>query len=327
MGFPGFIPPMLATSRSSPPAGGNWLHEIKFDGYRLQAHIRSDRVKLLTRTGLDWTARFGIPLAGALADLPVEEAVIDGEVVAEGEGGAPDFSALQDALSTGRTDRLIFYAFDLLYLDGYDLRAVTLVGRKTVLAALIAPSGMVRYSEHFEGDGKQVFSHVCRLGLEGVVSKLDAPYRSGRSKGWIKSKCFNRQEFVVAGYVPSTVSSTAIGSLVLGYFDEGKLIHAGRVGTGFSHKLAEDLFRRLDAMRISKSPFTKKLSGLDGRRVRFVRPEFVAEVEFRTWTTEGLIRHASFRGLREDKLAEEVVVEFKEFGAQSASGALGGRAT
>ena len=307
--FPGFIPPMLATPRNSPPTGTDWLHEIKFDGYRLQAHIRSDRVKLLTRAGLDWTARFGVPLAGALADLPVEEAVIDGEVVAEGQGGAPNFSALQDALSTGRTDRLIFYAFDLLYLDGYDLRPALLVGRKTALIALIPASGMVRVSEHFEADGKQVFRHACRLGLEGVVSKLDAPYRSGRSKGWIKSKCFNRQEFVVAGYVPSTVSNTAIGSLVLGYYDDGKLIHAGRVGTGFSHKVADELFRRLDAMTIPKSPFANKLSALDARRVRYVRPELVAEVEFRTWTTDGLIRHSTFRGLREDKLAGEVVLE------------------
>jgi bifunctional non-homologous end joining protein LigD len=307
--FPGFVPPMLATARSSPPTGANWRHEIKFDGYRLQAHIRSDRVKLLTRTGLDWTARFGVTLAGALADLPVEEAVIDGEVVAERKGGAPDFSALQEALSTGSTDRLIFYAFDLLYLDGYDLRPVPLVGRKTALAALIIPAGMVRVSEHFEGDGKEVFRHVCRLGLEGVVSKLDAPYRSGRSKGWIKSKCFNRQEFVVAGYVPSTVSNTAIGSLVLGYFDDGKLIHAGRVGTGFSHKVADELFRRLDAMSVPKSPFAKKLSALDARRVRFVRPELVAEVEFRTWTADGLIRHSTFRGLREDKLASEAALE------------------
>ena len=309
-GFPGFIPPMLATPRSSPPVGENWLHEIKFDGYRLQAHIRSDRVKLLTRTGLDWTARFGVPLAGALADLPVEEAIIDGEVVAESAGGAPNFSALQDALATGHTERLIFYAFDLLYLDGYDLRLSPLVERKAALEALIAAPGTVRFSENFEGNGKQVFQHACRLGLEGVVSKVrNAPYRSGRTKEWIKSKCANRQEFVVAGYVPSTVSNRAIGSLVLGYFEDGKLIHAGRVGTGFSHKVAEDLFRRLDAMSIPKSPFAKKLSALDARRVRYVRPDLVAEVEFRTWTTDGLIRHSMFRGLREDKLAEEVARE------------------
>ena len=267
---------------------------------------------------MDWTAKFGVALAGALADLAVEEAVIDGEVVAEGGGGAPDFSALQDALSSGRTDQLIFYAFDLLYLNGYDLRRAPLIERKGALAVIIGAPGVVRYSEHFEEDGPRLLRHACRLGLEGVVSKLrDAPYRSGRGKEWIKSKCSNRQEFVVVGYVPSTVSSKAIGSLVLGYFDNGKLIHAGRVGTGFSNKVAADLFRRLDGMSIPKSPFAKKLSTEDARRVRFVRPELVAEVEFRAWTAEGLIRHASFRGLREDKRAEEVVPEMtREGGAQ-----------
>ena len=257
----------------------------------------------------------------ALADLPVTEAIIDGEVIAENAAGAADFSALQDALSTGRTERLIFYAFDILCLDGYDLRLAPLVARKSALEAIIIAPGPVRYSEHFEEDGPRLLSHVCRLGLEGVVSKIrDAPYRSGRLKSWIKSKCSNRQEFVVAGYVPSTVSSKAIGSLVLGYYADGKLIHAGRVGTGFSNKVAADLFRRLDAMTIPKSPFARKLSALDARRVRFVRPELVAEVEFRAWTTEGLVRHASFRGLREDKLADEVVLESEQAPSQGVEG-------
>ena len=218
-------------------------------------------------------------------------------MVAEEPGRAPNFSALQDALATGRTHRLVFYAFDLLYLDGYDLRPAPLIGRKTALAAILGAPGNVRYSEHFDEDGQRLLHHVCRLGLEGVVSKLrDAPYRSGRVKDWIKSKCTERQEFVVAGYVPSTVSSKTIGSLVLGYYDNGKLIYAGRVGTGFSNKVAADLFRRLDPMRIPKSPFAKKLTTEEIRQVRFVRPELVAEVEFRTWTTEGVIRHACFRG-------------------------------
>ena len=175
------------------------------------------------------TATFGVILASALADLAVDEAIIDGEVAAEGSGGAPDLSDLQDALSTGYTDRLIFYAFDLLYLDGYDLRPAPLIARKAALAEISGPAGVVRYSEHFEEDGPGLLRHACRLGLEGVVSKLrDAPYRSGRGKEWIKCKCSKRQEFVVAGYVPSTVSSKAIGSLMLGYFNDGKLLHAGR---------------------------------------------------------------------------------------------------
>ena len=184
-GYPGFVLPTLATLRKSPPASADWLHEIKFDGYRLQAHVRSDRVKLLTRSGLDWTAKFGAAIAVALADLPVTDAIIDGEIVAENAAGAPDFSALQDALSTGRTDRLVFYAFDLLYLDGYDLRPAPLVARKAALEAIVIGPGAIRYSEHFEEDDERLFRHACRLGLEGVVSKVrNAPIaRAGARSG------------------------------------------------------------------------------------------------------------------------------------------------
>ena len=312
-GYPGFIEPTLATLRGSPPPGANWLHEIKFDGYRLQAHIRSGRVSLLTRSGLDWTAKFGKRIAEALAALPMQDAIIDGEVIVEGAGNASDFSALQDDLSTGRADRMAFYAFDLLYLDGHDLRPVPLIKRKTALRVLTADAAPVlRYSEHFEEDGALVLRHACRLSLEGVVSKLrDAPYRSGRSKDWTKSKCTERQEFVVAGYVPSSVSNKAIGSLIVGYFDKGKLAYAGRVGTGYSNKVAADLFKRLEPMSIPKSPFARKLTSEEIRQARFVRPELVAEVEFRSWTADGVVRHAAFRGLREDKRGEEVVRESK----------------
>lgn len=310
-GYPGFIDPALATLRPAAPRGTKWLHEIKFDGYRVQAHVRSGKAKLFTRSGLDWSDRFGSAIASALARLPVETAIVDGEVVVDGPGGASDFSALQADLGAGRSDRLVFYAFDLLYHDGLDLRASRLAERKAVLAALMRSApGVLRYSEHFDEDGEIVLRHACRLSLEGVVSKdRDAPYRSGRGKEWIKSKCSERQEFVVAGYTPSSTSRKAIGSLLLGYYDKDKLIHAGRVGTGFSQQTAVDLFKRLDKLRQASSPFAARLTADEARQAQFVRPELVAEVEFRAWTAEGAVRHASFRGLREDKAAQDVVLE------------------
>ena len=186
---------------SKAPSGDRWLHEIKFDGYRLQARIEAGRVKLLTRSGLDWTAKFGKDLAAAFKALPVGTALIDGELVVESQNGASDFSLLQADLSEGRVDRFVYYAFDLMHLDGYDLRATPLVLRKEALAQLLAGErGIVRYSEHFEQDGDLILQHACRLSLEGVISKLrDGAYRSGRGKSWVKSKCSQRQEFVVGG--------------------------------------------------------------------------------------------------------------------------------
>lgn len=310
-GYPGFIVPALATLKPTAPKSAKWLHEIKFDGYRVQAHVRDGKAKLFTRSGLDWTERFGKAIPAALARLPVQEAILDGEVVAEGPGGASDFSALQADLGAGRSDRLVFYLFDLLYYDGFDLRPSTLLARKDTLGALMRKSPHVlRYSEHFEEDGEMVLRHSCRLSLEGVVSKRrDAPYRSGRGKEWVKAKCSERQEFVVAGYTPSSTSRKAIGSLLLGYYEKGKLMHAGRVGTGFSQKMAENLFQRLARLRQDKSAYGRQLSADEARQAQFVRPELVAEVEFRAWTADGVVRHASFRGLREDKPALEVARE------------------
>lgn len=309
--LPDFVAPALATLRAAPPAGADWLHEIKFDGYRLQARIEGADLRLLTRSGLDWTARFGTAIPAALRALGAESALIDGEIVVEAHGGASDFSALQADLSAGREDRFAFYLFDLLYLDGRDLRALPLIERKGMLDALLlgAPAPL-RYSSHFGERGALVLRHACRLSLEGIISKrADAPYRSGRGRSWVKSKCSARQEFVIGGYVPSTVSEQAIGSLVLGVHGTDGLEHVGRVGTGFSQQVAEDLFARLDPLRSRESPFAAPLTATEARKVRFTRPELVAEVEFRAWTADGHLRHASFRGLREDKPAAEIIRE------------------
>jgi len=309
--MPDFVPPQLATLKPHAPDGAGWVHEIKFDGYRLQARLDGGKAALLTRGGLDWTERFGKAVPKALAALPVSQALIDGELVVEASGGASDFAALQADLSAGRSDRFAYYAFDLLYLDGQDLREAPLVERKAALARLLegAPPEL-RYSEHFEENGEMVLRHACRLSLEGVVSKrASGKYRSGRGRDWIKSKCGNRQELVIGGYVPSSTSAKAIGSLVLGVHEDGELHHAGRVGTGFSRVVAEDLFQRLSRIERDASPFADRLDATARRGVRYVEPELVAEVEFRDLTADGILRHAAFRGLREDKPAAEVVRE------------------
>ncbi|MGB5084943.1 MAG: DNA ligase D [Methylocystis silviterrae] len=309
--LPSFVAPMQASSGAA-PSRKVWIHEIKFDGYRVQARIEAGRVRLLSRSGLDWTKKFGDEIASALRAMPLGAALIDGEIVVETSSGASDFSALQADLSAGRTDRFVYWVFDLLYLEGSDLRGATLLERKRLLERLLgADNGdKLRLSRHFEDSGAVVLAHACRLGLEGVVSKLrDSPYRSGRVKSWIKAKCFARQEFVVAGYTPSTVSRRAIGALVLGVYQNGVLCHVGRVGTGFTADMAHELFTKLDPMRASSNPFGARLSTDAARHVRYVRPELVAEVEFRGWTGDQNLRHASFRGLREDKDARDVVRE------------------
>lgn len=309
--LPGFVPPTLATLQSKPPSGEAWLHEVKFDGYRVQARVDAGKVRLLTRTGLDWTSRFGEAIPKALAALPCETALIDGEIVALSEKGTSSFSALQQALSDEEPGDLVFFAFDLLHLGGEDLRADPLLARKEQLDALMQGaenSGPLRYSEHFVEPGQTMLNHACRMGLEGVISKrADAPYRSGRGRDWIKSKCTQRQEFVIAGYVPSKGSGRELGSLVVGYREGRSLKPAGRVGTGFTRKSAAALKGALDALKTDASAF----AGDAGRErgIVWIEPELVAEVEFGAWTASKTLRHASYLGLREDKPAEEVVVE------------------
>ena len=312
--LPDFVPPCLATLQRKPPAGEGWLHEVKFDGYRTEARIDGDETRFLTRKGLDWTERFGKTIPTALESLDCRNAILDGEMVVLAENGSSSFSALQTALSEKQTRNLVYFVFDLLFLDGVDLTSEPLMDRKERLRDLLAPLGEdspVRYSEHFLEPGNIMLEHTCRLGLEGVVSKrADAPYHSGRGHDWIKSKCTHRQEFVIAGYVPSDKSGRSLRNIVVAYNENGELKSAGHVGTGFSATTAPDLKKKLDRLKQKAVP----VAGAAGREkgVVWVKPELVAEIEFRDWTSDRILRHASFQGLREDKSAEEVVAELPE---------------
>ena len=322
LAMPDFIAPALATLKAKPPSGEEWLHEVKFDGYRIQAHVASEKVRLLTRSGLNWTGRFGAQVAGELARLSCAQAIVDGEMVVLSDAGIASFSALQSDLSDGHTDRMVYYAFDLLYLDGTSWRDAPLKDRKARLADLLRhqkADSPLRFSEHFEASGEVMLAHACRMGLEGVVSKrAGSPYRSGRTLAWIKSKCVQRQEFVIVGYLPSTATGRGLKSLLLAYHQNGKLTYAGLVGTGFSAKSGDDLKRKLDSIKTA-APAIASLAAKQKHAV-WVRPVLVAEVAFRAWSDGRILRQASFKGLREDKEAVDIIKESQSKPAPAANG-------
>jgi bifunctional non-homologous end joining protein LigD len=306
--LPDFVPPSLATLRAQPPADAAWVHEIKFDGYRIQARLDHGEVRLLTRKGLDWADKFP-NVAEAVAALPAATALIDGEIVVQDYRGISSFSGLQAALKAGARDSFIYYVFDLLHLDGRNLSALPLVERKRQLRKLVAGTDeTIRYSEHFNSEGSLVLEEARKMGLEGIVSKRkDAPYYSGRSDAFAKIKTADAQEFVVGGYTPSTAMPHAIGALVVGYYERGRLVYAGRMGTGYTHQTARDLWKRLRAIEVGKPPFDE-IPAVERRRrdIVWVAPKMVVEAEFRGWTADRLLRQAAFKGVREDKPAREV---------------------
>lgn len=310
--IPTEVRPELATLAASAPTGDAWIHEIKFDGYRVLCRVAGGRATLFTRTGKDWTARFG-SVANAAEALPVREAILDGEAVIVRPDGTTDFQSLQDALSEGRTDEIVYYAFDLLYADGYDLRDAPLVERKRLLASLLAgagPAGTIRYSDHVEGGGREFFDHACKLSLEGAVSKrADSPYVSGRGGDWRKVKCVKGQEVVVVGFTDPGGTRSGIGALLVGVHEDGRLRFAGRVGTGFTQASLDDLAKKLRAIEVARPTVVDPPSGVSARGVHWVKPALVAEVSFTEWTRDGRLRHPSFKGLRTDKPARDIVHE------------------
>jgi bifunctional non-homologous end joining protein LigD len=308
------ISPQLATLADEAPVGDEWVHELKYDGYRILCRVKNKSAMLVTRNGHDWTTTLqGIAEAAALS---VKNAWLDGEVVALMPDGSISFQALQNAFDARSETNLVYYVFDLLYLDGYDLRQVGLLERKRALEAisLSDASELIRYSDHIPGRGEVVFAEACRRGMEGIVSKrTEAVYLAGRNRNWMKVKCGRRQEFVIGGFTDPSGSRVAFGALLLGVYDEqGQFHFAGRTGTGFSERSLKELHKRLIQLEQPSSPFVNPPRAVDMRGVHWVKPRLVAEVSFAEWTHEVLLRQAAFQGLRRDKAPKSVIKEGPE---------------
>ena len=290
------------------------MHEIKLDGYRMAARIDNGRAQLLTRTGLDWSDKYPSVIE-ALANVKAKTAYLDGELCGVNDAGLPSFAHTQAASDGEREVRLVYYAFDLLHLDGRDVSGLPLIERKALLEPLIAGKPGLQFNDHQTGDGELILKHAGKLGFEGVVSKtIDAPYAPGNRGLWRKAKALNRQEFVIVGWSDPEGSRPHLGALLLGYYtDDGKLIYAGRVGTGMSVKVLADLRRHLDPLARATSPLsvrpprtTRFGSPLVLSRVHWVEPMLVAEITYLTWMADNLLRHTVYVGWREDKPASEV---------------------
>ncbi len=311
--LPDFISPHLATTVSAPPEGDDWLHELKLDGYRIQLRIEEKagkrETRIYTRKGLDWTHRMP-DIAKTAAHLPVNSALIDGEVVVLDESGKTSFADLQAAFQDEKHAHLTYFAFDLLHLDGHNLRGLALEKRKAMLEGLLGElndDSILRYSQHIRSRGAETFRNACKIGAEGIVSKLaDSKYTSERSKTWLKAKCVHQQEFVIGGFTPPGDGGRGIGSLLLGYYQDSKLEYAGRTGTGFTQATQKMLRKRLEELQQARSPFSRELAAEEKKDARWVKPELVAEVQFATWTGDHRVRQASFQGLREDKDPREI---------------------
>jgi DNA ligase D-like protein (predicted ligase) len=328
-GLPKWVKPQLCKVVDSPPQGPEWLHEIKFDGYRMHTRLDRGKAELLTRTGLDWTHKYPL-IAAALSVLPAGQAYLDGELCGVRPDGKTSFSVIQAASDSGNADALVFFLFDLLYLDGEVISAAPLHERKERLRQLLSNVGTpLQYSDHQIGRGRVFYARACEMSLKGIISKrADAPYSPGNRGLWVKVKCQNREEFVVVGWTDPEGARPWLGALLLAYYDpDGRLVYAGRVGTGIDHAELGRLWRLLQPLATSEMPLDKAPprtnrfgSPLVLSRVHWVRPELVAEVKYLTWTDDNLLRQVVYQGLREDKGPREVGVPRRTEGRLGATG-------